>query len=261
MSRPDGREEGRAPSAMPAILRAMRRRANPRLILILGFGAVWAVALAFVIATGSGADLGRAREAERAARPQTVVDAPAPRPIDEPDAYRPLPKPRPTVVESEAGVPGAVQNDEQAPAEETRESEDPARPPSDEEIRAELAQLKDYYASLPAQLSPTAEAGRYELTAGELDGLTGWQSSVASVYFDYGGPLACGGRLRRDQFGVANKNLPCGTMVTFRYGGKALRVPVIDRGPYIKGREWDLTGATAIALRFPGLGPIEWTLG
>jgi len=239
----------------------MRNRASPRLILIGAFGAVWAVALAFVVATGPGTDIRRARAPERPAQPQAVADGPAPRAVDEPDAYRPLPKSRPTVVETEAGVPSAEQDDEQAAPEESQESGDPARPPSDEEIRAELNQLKGYYASLPAQLSPAAEAGRYELTAGQLDGLTGWQSSVASVYFDYGGPLACGGRLRRDQFGVANKNLPCGTMVTFRYGGKALRVPVIDRGPYIKGREWDLTGALAIALRFPGLGPIEWTLG
>jgi rare lipoprotein A (peptidoglycan hydrolase) len=33
---------------------------------------------------------------------------------------------------------------------------------------------------------------------------------------------------------------------------------VIDRGPYIAGREWDLTGATADALAFPGLGQIQW---
>jgi len=38
-------------------------------------------------------------------------------------------------------------------------------------------------------------------------------------------------------------------------------VPVIDRGPYIVGREWDLTGAAADALGFPGLGSIEWSLG
>ncbi len=50
-------------------------------------------------------------------------------------------------------------------------------------------------------------------------------------------------------------------MVTFRYGGRAIRIPVIDRGPYIAGREWDLTGAAAEALRFPGLGPIEWRIG
>lgn len=85
--------------------------------------------------------------------------------------------------------------------------------------------------------------------------------SIASVFTDYGLPIACGGVLHVPELGVANKTLPCGTMVLFRYGNRAVRVPVIDRGPYIPGREWDLTGATAEALHFPGLGPIEWRIG
>ncbi len=85
--------------------------------------------------------------------------------------------------------------------------------------------------------------------------------SVASVYTDYGKPVACGGILQVPELGVANKTLPCGTMVIFRYGNRAVRVPVIDRGPYIAGREWDLTGATAEALGFPGLGFIQWRIG
>ena len=34
-----------------------------------------------------------------------------------------------------------------------------------------------------------------------------------------------------------------------------------DRGPYIPGREWDLSGAAAEALHFPGLGPVQWRIG
>lgn len=85
--------------------------------------------------------------------------------------------------------------------------------------------------------------------------------SIASVYTDYGRPVACGGVLAVPELGVANKTLPCGTEVTFVYGNRAIRVPVIDRGPYIAGREWDLTGATAEALHFPGLGEIAWRIG
>jgi rare lipoprotein A (peptidoglycan hydrolase) len=84
--------------------------------------------------------------------------------------------------------------------------------------------------------------------------------SVASVFRDYGLGLACGGVLGRDQLGVAHKTAPCGTLITFTYAGRSLTVPVIDRGPYIVGREWDLTGATATALAFPGLGQIEWSV-
>jgi rare lipoprotein A (peptidoglycan hydrolase) len=87
-----------------------------------------------------------------------------------------------------------------------------------------------------------------------------YNTSIASVFTDYGKPIACGGLLAVPQLGVANKTLPCGTKVIFVYNGRAIEVPVIDRGPYIPGREWDLTGAAAEALRFPGLGPIQWRL-
>jgi rare lipoprotein A len=89
---------------------------------------------------------------------------------------------------------------------------------------------------------------------------SGTQVSVASVFRDYGLGLACGGVLGRDQLGVAHKTAPCGTLITLTYGGRSLTVPVIDRGPYVAGREWDLTGATADALAFPGLGQIQWSL-
>ena len=85
-------------------------------------------------------------------------------------------------------------------------------------------------------------------------------TSIASVYTDYGLGVACGGILHVNTLGVANKTLPCGTRVVFVYGGRAVEVRVIDRGPYIAGRVWDLTGATAEALHFPGLGPIRWML-
>lgn len=227
----------------------------------VGIGAFLVLWLAGLAAVALGAFSGEQprRVASRAQQPHQPAPASTPEAqIDEPAAYEPLPTPRPTLSETPAGVPAEVAQGETEPS---TESTSTARPESDDEIRAELAQLRKYYSSLPDQLSPDAESGRFELTAGQLADLSGWQTSVASVYFDYGGPLACGGRLRRDQFGVANKNLPCGTMVTFRYGGKALRVPVIDRGPYIAGREWDLTGATAIALRFNGLGPVDWVIG
>ena len=42
--------------------------------------------------------------------------------------------------------------------------------------------------------------------------------------------------------------------------GRSVTVPVIERGPYVAGAEWDLTGAATAALAFPGLGLIEWTV-
>lgn len=88
----------------------------------------------------------------------------------------------------------------------------------------------------------------------------GFRSSLASWYGIYGGPLACGGSLGYSQLGVAHKSLPCGTKVTIRYRGRQVTVPVIDRGPYVGGREWDLTGATARALGFDGVGVVHTTV-
>ena len=56
--------------------------------------------------------------------------------------------------------------------------------------------------------------------------------------------------------GVANKTLPCGMLVTLHYGGHTVRVPVIDRGPYVEGREFDLTEATKNALGFGDTGQV-----
>jgi rare lipoprotein A (peptidoglycan hydrolase) len=129
--------------------------------------------------------------------------------------------------------------------------------PSDAEVRAEVARF---------QLA----IARYHLDRLDLSGALihpselppgQYNTSIASVFTDYGLPIACGGVLRIAQLGVANKTLPCGTEVILRYGGRAIRIPVIDRGPYIPGREWDLTGAAAVALHFPGLGLIQWRLG
>ena len=67
----------------------------------------------------------------------------------------------------------------------------------------------------------------------------------------YGNRTGCGGTLYAGRLGVAHKSLPCGTMVTLKHGRRELRVPVIDRGPYVGGREYDLTAATARAPRLP----------
>lgn len=83
-----------------------------------------------------------------------------------------------------------------------------------------------------------------------------FRQAQASWYDDYGSPLACGGTLGYDELGVANKELPCGTKLTLRYHGRSVRVKVIDRGPYVGGRDFDLTGATKRALGFGDLGTV-----
>jgi rare lipoprotein A len=64
----------------------------------------------------------------------------------------------------------------------------------------------------------------------------------------YGKTTACGVVLTETTVGVAHRSLPCGTPVLVSYQGRGLVVPVIDRGPYTKTAQWDLTGAAAQAL-------------
>jgi rare lipoprotein A len=72
----------------------------------------------------------------------------------------------------------------------------------------------------------------------------------------YGNGVACGGTLTPSTLGVAHKSLPCGTKLTLRYHGKSLKVEVIDRGPYVGNREFDLTSATKQRLGFPSTGTV-----
>jgi len=82
--------------------------------------------------------------------------------------------------------------------------------------------------------------------------LTVYRPAIASWYGPgvYGRTTACGVKLSRRLLGVAHRRLPCGTPVALTYGGRAITVPVVDRGPFRRGRRWDLTAATARALGF-----------
>ncbi len=86
--------------------------------------------------------------------------------------------------------------------------------------------------------------------------LTSYREAAASYYGPglYGGGLACGGTLEPGTLGVASKTLPCGAKVKFLYRGQTITVPVVDRGPYVAGRDFDLTAATRERLGFPGVG-------
>jgi hypothetical protein len=88
-----------------------------------------------------------------------------------------------------------------------------------------------------------------------------YRRALASWYGPglYGGHLACGGTLTRGTLGVANKSLPCGTKITLHYRGRTVRVPVVDRGPYVGAREFDLTAATKARLGFGSTGMVLTT--
>ncbi len=84
--------------------------------------------------------------------------------------------------------------------------------------------------------------------------ITVYRPSFATYYGPgfFGQRTACGVILRKRTLGVANRTLKCGTPVAIDYGGRTIIVPVIDRGPYAHGADWDLTQATAKLLAIQG---------
>jgi rare lipoprotein A (peptidoglycan hydrolase) len=79
----------------------------------------------------------------------------------------------------------------------------------------------------------------------------------------YGSGTACGQKYTDTIMGVAHRTLPCGTLVTFRNpaNGRQITVPVIDRGPYVSGRQWDMSRGLCVYLDHCYTGSIEWRWG
>lgn len=92
--------------------------------------------------------------------------------------------------------------------------------------------------------NPTATTG-----APRLD-VTVYRPGIASWYgpTSHEATTACGVPLMPTTLGVAHRTLPCGTPVALYYKGRTVVVPVIDRGPFVAGRTWDLTRAAHAAL-------------
>ena len=89
--------------------------------------------------------------------------------------------------------------------------------------------------------------------------------SVTSTWYGpgfYGNRTACGYAMTKSLVGVAHRTLPCGTKVTFRNpaNGRTVTTRVVDRGPYVSGRQWDLTGGLCLALDHCYTGPLLWKL-
>ena len=88
-----------------------------------------------------------------------------------------------------------------------------------------------------------------------------YRKRVASWYGPgfYGNRTACGQTFTSRLMGVAHRSLPCGYIVTIRYNGRYRTVPVVDRGPYVRGRDFDLTEALRNYLGFDGVDTVRAT--
>ncbi len=110
------------------------------------------------------------------------------------------------------------------------------------------------------QFRPVLDATTASHAAGAPPAITVtvYRPSIATQYGPgfYGNTTACGIKLKRATLGVANRTLRCGTLVAIYYSGHTMVVPVIDRGPYANGADWDLTEASGRALGIPGTATI-----
>jgi hypothetical protein len=119
--------------------------------------------------------------------------------------------------------------------------------------------------------SGDGSAGAGSTSAGTSGASTSGGSTAGSWIYDpeiswygpgfYGNRTACGVTLTETTRGVAHRSLPCGTMVSFRHDGKVVTVPVIDRGPYVAGRTWDLTRGACVVIGHCFTGPIYYRIG
>jgi len=87
---------------------------------------------------------------------------------------------------------------------------------------------------------------------------------VASYYANVleGNPTASGEPYEPGRYTAAHKRLPLGTELRVAYGGEVVEVVVNDRGPFVRGRDIDLSLAAAeeIGLTTPGTAPVRVTV-
>jgi rare lipoprotein A (peptidoglycan hydrolase) len=125
---------------------------------------------------------------------------------------------------------------------------------SDLRIRRAAAALAGIAIASPVAVAAAQTQGKQDA------GHRHYRRATASWYGPgfYGHRTACGRTLTPSTPGVANKHLPCGAKVTLHYRGQTATVPVIDRGPYVAGREFDLTARTKRSLHFGSTGTVRY---
>ncbi len=131
------------------------------------------------------------------------------------------------------------------------------------ELAASEAALEDYQARIATVSTRTAKrsaAPKADATQ-KLAGTGAWKTAVASHYGrNFTGRGANGEQIGPYSMMVAHKTLPFGTLVEIEYGGKRAVAKVADRGPYTKGREFDLGPGVVRALDFSGVHEIRYRI-
>jgi rare lipoprotein A (peptidoglycan hydrolase) len=88
----------------------------------------------------------------------------------------------------------------------------------------------------------------------------GWYDALAAPYPSTSKRerTACGQKLGPKMLGVAHPVLPCGVKLFIAYGDKVFLTQVVDRGPAVPGRDFDITRPLAARLGLKGTQQIRW---
>ena len=76
-----------------------------------------------------------------------------------------------------------------------------------------------------------------------------WRAS----WYQQGHITASGAPFNPNHYTAAHKTLPFGTKVLVTYNGRSVTVLINDRGPFVHGRDVDLTRAAAQTIHCPGV--------
>lgn len=87
-----------------------------------------------------------------------------------------------------------------------------------------------------------------------------WYRSLAAPYpaSSKRERTACGHQIGPRTLGVAHPVLPCGVKIFISYRDKLVLTQVVDRGPAVPGRDFDITRALAQKLGLRGTQQIRW---
>ncbi|HXY84066.1 MAG TPA: septal ring lytic transglycosylase RlpA family protein [Gaiellaceae bacterium] len=89
---------------------------------------------------------------------------------------------------------------------------------------------------------------------------SGYYTSRAAPYGPTAGHTrtACGEAFTSSLQGIAHPVLPCGVKIYVRFDGKEVLTQVVDRGPTVAGRDFEITKALADRLGLHGTQTIQW---
>ena len=133
-----------------------------------------------------------------------------------------------------------------------------------DETAAAKKQLSASEAALAAYKTRTAASAKAAAAKDKTPQLSGsgaWKTAVASHYGrTFTGKGASGETIGPYSMIVAHKTLPFGTLIEFEYGGKRAVARVADRGPYTKGRTFDLGPGVVRVLDFSGVHEVRYRI-